>query len=139
MIAARTPLGGQGPAAAGVRLVELRGAETTDFQKEVTGQCGIAPGGRTGLRVSELALGTANFGTRWATGADFDCAKRIFDMFVSAGGTFIDTADVYQFGESEQFLSELIRADRDSQRHVRASRTPRFGRTSARPVSGRST
>lgn len=70
-------------------------------------------GGRTGLRVSELALGTANFGTRWATGADFDCAKRIFDMFVSAGGTFIDTADVYQFGESEQFLSELIRAGRD--------------------------
>lgn len=70
-------------------------------------------GGRTGLRVSELALGTANFGTRWATGADFDSAKRMFDTFVSAGGTFIDTADVYQFGESEQFLAQLIKADRD--------------------------
>lgn len=70
-------------------------------------------GGRTGLRVSELALGTANFGTRWGTGADFDTAKRIFNTFVAHGGTFIDTADAYQFGESETFLSQLIKAERD--------------------------
>jgi aryl-alcohol dehydrogenase-like predicted oxidoreductase len=70
-------------------------------------------GARTGLRVSELALGTANFGTRWGTGADFESAKQMFDTFVASGGTFIDTADVYQFGESETFLAQLIKPDRD--------------------------
>jgi aryl-alcohol dehydrogenase-like predicted oxidoreductase len=72
-------------------------------------------GGRTGLRVSELALGTANFGTRWGpdSGAEFDGAKAMFDAFVNAGGTFIDTADVYQFGESETILADLIKVDRD--------------------------
>jgi aryl-alcohol dehydrogenase-like predicted oxidoreductase len=47
--------------------------------------------GRTGLKVSELCMGTMNFG--WTTPEDM--AEPIFDAFVEAGGNFIDTADVY--------------------------------------------
>ena len=70
-------------------------------------------GRRTGLRVSEVALGTSNFGTKWATGADQQTSTRIFNTFAEAGGTFIDTADTYQRGESETFLAELLAADRE--------------------------
>src|SRR5258706_2879247 len=71
-------------------------------------------GRRTGLRVSELALGAANFGTRWGHGAERAEAKKVFDRFVEAGGNFIDTADAYQFGESEELVGEFIAAERDS-------------------------
>jgi aryl-alcohol dehydrogenase-like predicted oxidoreductase len=70
-------------------------------------------GRRTGLRVSEVGLGTANFGTGWGSGAEFDEARRIFDRFAEAGGTLIDTADAYQEGDSERFLKELLASDRD--------------------------
>ncbi|WP_250032357.1 aldo/keto reductase [Paractinoplanes maris] len=70
-------------------------------------------GNRTGLRVSEIALGTSNFGTRWGTGADEATSARIFTAFAEAGGTFIDTADTYQQGESETYLATLLAADRD--------------------------
>jgi aryl-alcohol dehydrogenase-like predicted oxidoreductase len=63
--------------------------------------------------VSEYALGTANFGTRWGAGAEPDEARRIFDRFAEAGGTFLDTADTYQFGESEELTGKFIAADRD--------------------------
>ncbi|MFE4688250.1 aldo/keto reductase [Streptomyces sp. NPDC056721] len=70
-------------------------------------------GHRTGLRVSEYALGTANFGTGWGAGAEPDEARRIFDRFAEAGGTFLDTADTYQFGESEELTGKLVSTDRD--------------------------
>ncbi|MGX1671188.1 aldo/keto reductase [Streptomyces sp. NPDC055400] len=70
-------------------------------------------GHKTGLRVSEYALGTANFGTGWGAGAEPDEARRIFDGFAEAGGTFLDTADTYQFGESEELTGKFISADRD--------------------------
>src|SRR5918995_6625904 len=70
-------------------------------------------GRRAGLRVSEVALGAANFGTRWGHGAERDGAKKVFDAYVEAGGNFIDTADTYQFGESEELVGEFIAADRD--------------------------
>jgi len=70
-------------------------------------------GAHTGLRVSELALGTANFGTGWGAGAEFEDAQTMFATYVDAGGVFLDTADVYQFGQSETFLADLIGADRD--------------------------
>ncbi len=70
-------------------------------------------GRRAGLRVSELALGAANFGTRWGYGAARDDAKKVFDAYVDAGGNFIDTADSYQFGESEELVGDFIAADRD--------------------------
>ncbi|MGW1884716.1 aldo/keto reductase [Streptomyces sp. NPDC001970] len=70
-------------------------------------------GHRTGLRVSEYALGTAYFGTGWGAGAEPDEARKMFDRFAEAGGTFIDTADSYQFGEAEAMLSQFLAADRD--------------------------
>jgi aryl-alcohol dehydrogenase-like predicted oxidoreductase len=70
-------------------------------------------GRQTGLRVSELALGAGNFGTRWGHGAERGEAKRVFDAYVEAGGNFIDTADSYQFGESEEIVGDFIAADRD--------------------------
>jgi aryl-alcohol dehydrogenase-like predicted oxidoreductase len=70
-------------------------------------------GRRTGLRVSEYALGAGNFGTGWGMGAEPAEARRIFDGFAEAGGTFIDTADGYQAGQSETLLGEFLAADRD--------------------------
>ncbi|MCA7014746.1 aldo/keto reductase [Dickeya dadantii] len=70
-------------------------------------------GRNTGLRVSELALGTGNFGTGWGYGSEKEEAKQVFDRYTDAGGNFIDTADAYQFGQSEQMVGEFIAADRD--------------------------
>ncbi|MEU9375721.1 aldo/keto reductase [Streptomyces sp. NPDC048255] len=70
-------------------------------------------GRNNGLRVSELALGTANFGASWGGGATREEARKMFERFADAGGTFIDTADSYQLGQSEQFLGELIGSERD--------------------------
>lgn len=67
----------------------------------------------TGLRVSEYALGTGRFGTAWGPGAELPEAKAIFERFAEAGGTFIDTADHYQFSQSESILGELLASERD--------------------------
>ncbi|WP_028062375.1 aldo/keto reductase [Solirubrobacter soli] len=67
----------------------------------------------TGLRVSEYALGAGNFGTSWGVGAEPAEARRMFDRFAEAGGTLIDTAETYQFGESETLLGDFLAADRD--------------------------
>lgn len=69
--------------------------------------------GRTGLRVSSFALGTGNFGTGWGYGSERDQAKGVFDAYRNAGGNFIDTADQYQFGQSETMVGEFIASDRD--------------------------
>lgn len=72
-------------------------------------------GTHTGLRVSELVLGTANFGTAWGGhGADPDEARRIFDAYADAGGNFLDTANGYQEGQSEAFLGDLLTGRRDA-------------------------
>jgi aryl-alcohol dehydrogenase-like predicted oxidoreductase len=70
-------------------------------------------GEHTGLRVSELVLGAGNFGTRWGHGAEPDEARRIFDAYADAGGNFIDTANGYQFGQSEEILGDLLIGRRD--------------------------
>jgi len=70
-------------------------------------------GRRSGLRVSELALGTANFGTGWGHGAEREESKRIYDGYLEAGGNFLDTANGYQFGQSEVLLGEFIASERD--------------------------
>ncbi|BBY27010.1 aldo/keto reductase [Mycolicibacterium sediminis] len=67
-------------------------------------------GRRTGLRVSEYALGTGAFG---AAGADPDVARALFDAFVAAGGTTFDAFNVYQDGRAESTLGELLGSDRD--------------------------
>jgi aryl-alcohol dehydrogenase-like predicted oxidoreductase len=69
--------------------------------------------GRSGLRVSELALGTMTFGEDWGWGASLDESRRIFDAYVAAGGNFIDTAVNYTNGSSERFVGELVAPDRD--------------------------
>jgi len=69
-------------------------------------------GQKTGLRVSELALGTGNFGTRWGHGSDEETSKNIFNKYIEAGGNFIDTADGYQVGQSEEILGNLIKEKR---------------------------
>jgi aryl-alcohol dehydrogenase-like predicted oxidoreductase len=70
-------------------------------------------GRRSGLRVSEYALGTGNFGTSWSSGTNATDARVIFDRFAEAGGTFLDTAGMYQAGQSEEILGDLISKDRD--------------------------
>lgn len=67
-----------------------------------------SPFGATGLVVSRLALGTGTFGTGWGHGADAETATAIFNTYAEAGGNFIDTADVYQFGQSEQILGTIL-------------------------------
>jgi aryl-alcohol dehydrogenase-like predicted oxidoreductase len=70
--------------------------------------------GRSGLRVSELCLGCATFGTNWGSiGSDKQESGRIFDAFVEAGGNFIDTSNRYQESQSEEFLGTFIQGDRD--------------------------
>ncbi len=69
--------------------------------------------GRSGLRVSELALGTMTFGEEWGWGASMPESRRMFDAFAEAGGNFLDTANRYTEGTSERFVGEFIASDRD--------------------------
>ena len=69
--------------------------------------------GRSGLRVSELCLGTMTFGDDWGWGADAAESARIFAAFAAAGGNFVDTANNYTNGTSEQLVGELTQPDRD--------------------------
>jgi aryl-alcohol dehydrogenase-like predicted oxidoreductase len=69
--------------------------------------------GRSGLRVSELGLGTMTFGQDWGWGADLDESRRIVDRFVEVGGNFVDTASNYTDGSSESFVGELVEGRRD--------------------------
>ena len=69
--------------------------------------------GTSGLRVSELCLGTMSFGDAWGFGADEKEAHRILDAFAEAGGNFIDTANQYHEGQSEEILGSFLGPDRD--------------------------
>ena len=69
--------------------------------------------GRSGLRVSELALGTMTFGEEWGWGASEPESRRMFDAYADAGGNFLDTANRYTEGTSERYVGEFISADRD--------------------------
>jgi len=70
--------------------------------------------GRSGLRVSPLALGAMTFGTDWNWGADEAEARRIFEAYVERGGNFIDTANRYTEGTSERFVGAFAKGRRDS-------------------------
>lgn len=69
--------------------------------------------GRSGLRVSELSLGTMTFGEDWGWGAGKEEAKKIYDAYREAGGNFIDTANLYTQGTSERILGEILQGQRD--------------------------
>lgn len=72
--------------------------------------------GKSGLRVSELCLGAMTFGEDWGSflkGASKEESQKIFNLFVQAGGNFIDTANIYQNGTSEKYVGEFIAPERD--------------------------
>jgi aryl-alcohol dehydrogenase-like predicted oxidoreductase len=69
--------------------------------------------GPSGLRVSELCLGTMSFGDAWGFGADEKEAHRILSAFADAGGNFIDTANKYHEGQSEEFVGSFLGPGRD--------------------------
>lgn len=69
--------------------------------------------GPTGLRVSPLCLGTMTFGEAYDWAANKDVSRRMFDLYRERGGNFIDTADFYTKGQSEQYVGEFLKTDRD--------------------------
>ncbi|MGF1480025.1 MAG: aldo/keto reductase [Cyanophyceae cyanobacterium] len=70
--------------------------------------------GKSGLRVSELCLGTMTFGEDWGWGSSQEESHKIYQAFREAGGNFIDTANVYTNGTSEKFVGEFIASERDA-------------------------
>ena len=82
--------------------------------------------GRTGLRVSELWLGTMTFGETWGWGASKAESRKMFDAFVSAGGNCIDTANHYTEGISEKYVGEFTASER--QRYVISTKYTLSGR-----------
>ncbi|MBP2680127.1 MAG: hypothetical protein H6Q82_3192 [Deltaproteobacteria bacterium] len=69
--------------------------------------------GKTGLRVSELSLGTMTFGEEWGWGASKEESRKIFEAFADAGGNFVDTANLYTGGTSETFVGEFLKGRRE--------------------------
>ena len=71
--------------------------------------------GRSGLRVSELGMGAMTFGDRVGYGCGLETSRKLFDIFVNAGGNFFDSADYYNegSGSSEKCLGKFIAPDRD--------------------------
>jgi aryl-alcohol dehydrogenase-like predicted oxidoreductase len=65
------------------------------------------------LRVAELSLGTMTFGEAWGFGEGKDHCRRVWDAYVARGGNFIDTANKYTEGASEEFVGEFMASDRD--------------------------
>ena len=64
--------------------------------------------GRSGLAISPLALGTMTFAAPgW--GSNDEASEAVFDTYIDAGGNFVDTADVYGGGRSEEILGRSIR------------------------------
>src|ERR1700710_527141 len=71
----------------------------------------LRPLGRTGVHVSRLCLGTMMFGA-WGN-SDHDDSVRIIHRALDAGINFVDTADVYSAGESEEILGKALKGRRD--------------------------
>jgi aryl-alcohol dehydrogenase-like predicted oxidoreductase len=67
--------------------------------------------GSSGIDVSALGLGTMMFGA-WGN-PDRDQCRRMLDMALDAGVTLVDTADIYDFGVSEDMLGEFLAGRRD--------------------------
>ncbi len=69
--------------------------------------------GNSGLRVSELCLGTMTFGEDWGWGSSKEESRKVYDAFLEAGGNFVDTANIYTNGTSELLLGEFMAGHRD--------------------------
>ncbi|MQA01358.1 MAG: aldo/keto reductase [Streptosporangiales bacterium] len=74
--------------------------------------------GRSGLRISRIGLGTAS----WGRQVDQHEAGEQLRAFLDAGGTFVDTADVYGHGESERIIGALLAEVVDREELVLASK-----------------
>jgi aryl-alcohol dehydrogenase-like predicted oxidoreductase len=71
--------------------------------------------GRSGLKVSPLALGTMNFGAlAGVTICDESTAVRLVEEFLDAGHNLVDTADKYNGGQAEEIVGRAVKAKRDS-------------------------
>src|SRR6202040_1864236 len=70
--------------------------------------------GKSGLRVSEVSLGTMTFGDELGWGSPKAEAQRVYETYREAGGNFTDTANFYTGGTSEKFVGEFIKGHRDS-------------------------
>ena len=69
--------------------------------------------GNSGLRVSELALGTITFGNDWGWGAPPEECRKLFDAYAESGGNLIDTANTYTNGSSEEIVGQILEGQRD--------------------------
>ncbi len=78
--------------------------------------------GRSGLRVSEICLGTMTFGEEWGWGADQTESKKQFFTYLENGGNFIDTANRYTEGTSEKYLGEFIKESNQRKEIVLATK-----------------
>ena len=61
--------------------------------------------GKTGLKVSELCLGAMTFGRE----STEETSRQMLDRFAAVGGNFIDTADVYEAGLSEEIIGRALK------------------------------
>jgi aryl-alcohol dehydrogenase-like predicted oxidoreductase len=91
--------------------------------------------GRSGLRVSPLSLGTMTFGTEWGWGSEEAQAREIFDRYVDQGGNFVDTANLYTNGKSEQMVGKFIGEKKLRDRIVLATKFT-FNTEQGNPNSG---
>lgn len=95
---------------------------STDESRSITGLKEYYLLGRSGLRVSPLCLGTMTFGTEWGWGSPSETAQAIFRRYIEAGGNFIDTADGYTGGRSEELLGQFMKEDKNRDRLVLATK-----------------
>ena len=91
--------------------------------------------GRSGLRVSPLCLGTMTFGTEWGWGSEEDASRQLLNRYLEAGGNFIDTADGYTAGSSEEMLGKFIAERKLRDRVVLATKFT-FSADPANPNAG---
>lgn len=93
----------------------------------------LIPFGNTGLRVSQLALGTGMFTTLSGSGAEPTEAEKILNGYSDAGGNFIDTSDAYQLGQAETVLGDYLKGKRND--FVLASKYTRGSSKTGAPAS----
>ena len=91
--------------------------------------------GRTGLRVTPLCMGAMSFGTGWGWGADEKVSKALFDFYLERGGNFIDSADGYQAGASEEYVGKFV-AERGLRDRVVIATKFTFGAQQGNPNAG---
>ena len=87
--------------------------------------------GRTGIKVSPYALGAMMFGS--IGNPDHDDSIRIIHKALDAGINFVDTADVYSLGESEEIVGKALKGRRDRRRPRHQGQVARWAMT---PISG---